>query len=437
MSTHSESASQQLQHRYGVVHFGRRDQYQVAVSLVETGALERLFTDFYTPGWLLALLQHVAPALAQHFQKRHNVLLDDRLTTSLLLKYLWISRWRARGLMPEQVQQALGDMGSECAARYVAQHPQVGMVSYSYHWKALGAIRASGQWGGPAIVFQVHPIAQQVVRVLDMDRAKTGLSYGREAEEIQSVADATVYANSLRYADGILVASTFTARGLMDVGVPAQKIAVVPYGTAVDSLSHQSPTDEPRWQGGHSPLRLLWVGQLAYRKGAHHLLAALRNFSPDRVHLTLVTQSEVPAELHGLMPPHVTLRTAISDTEREQMYRSHHLFVLPSMIEGFGLVYLEALAAGLPILCTWNTGGPDLISDGVEGFIVESGQSDAIAARIETCLRDPYLLPKMSLAARQTAAAWTWPRFRRAICQSITRFERTERSESRITGQEW
>ena len=117
MTCPPDSTVLQLQHRYGVVHFGRRDQYQVAVSLAEIDALERLFTDFYTPGWLLAVLQRTAPRLAQRFRARHNPGLDDRLTMSLLLEYLWISHWQARRLTPELVQEALGDLGSEHAAR--------------------------------------------------------------------------------------------------------------------------------------------------------------------------------------------------------------------------------------------------------------------------------------------------------------------------------
>ena len=162
---------QRLQYHYGVVHFGRRDQYQVAVSLAEIGALERLFTDFYTPGWLLAVLEQTVPGLAQRFRSRYDPDLSDRLTTSLLLQFLRISYWQARRLTPELVQEALGDLGSEYAARYVTQHRQVGMVSYSYHWKALSAsagYRAMGRAGdrfpGPSCrtTGLLHPERRQI-----------------------------------------------------------------------------------------------------------------------------------------------------------------------------------------------------------------------------------------------------------------------------------
>ena len=143
----------------------------------------------------------------------------------------------------------------------------------------------------------------------------------------------------------------------------------------------------------------------------------------------------MPLELRALMPPNVTILNSISNPEREQLYKTHHLFVLPSIIEGFGLVYLEALAAGLPILCTRNTGGADLISDGVEGFIVDLGSSDAIVERIELCLNDPDMLFRMSAAARRVAALWTWPTFRTNLRRSLAELERTGTFRRAPTGQ--
>ena len=180
------------------------------------------------------------------------------------------------------------------------------------------------------------------------------------------------------------------------MGVPSDKIALVPYGAAVTESPTKDVVEEARWLTGCAPLRLLWVGQLAYRKGAHHLFAALRRFSPSQVQLSSGDARRGARRASGADASQCHRLSFRVGSGARQMYRTHHLFVLPSMVEGFGLVYLEALAEGLPILCTPNTGGADLICDGVEGFVVDAGESDAIAERIELCLRDPGLLPKMS-----------------------------------------
>jgi glycosyltransferase involved in cell wall biosynthesis len=141
------------------------------------------------------------------------------------------------------------------------------------------------------------------------------------------------------------------------------------------------------------------------------------------VELSLVTRSEIPKELERLAPDNVRVYARVSDQAREEMYATHHLFAMPSLVEGFGLVYLEALAQGLPIICSSNSGGPDIIRDGVEGFIVAAGDPEAIVERIERCLEAPELLPRMSAAAATTAQEWSWSRFRAGVIDALAVFD--------------
>ncbi len=131
------------------------------------------------------------------------------------------------------------------------------------------------------------------------------------------------------------------------------------------------------------------------------------------------------------MPANVHVYNDIDNQILQALYRNHHLFVMPSLVEGFGLVYQEALAEGLPILCTENTGGADIVTDGVEGFIVPAGDADIIATRIDACLRSRSLLPSMSKAARERSAQWTWERFRSEIRKAIHAFELAKFEKSR------
>src|SRR5208282_2570646 len=79
-------------------------------------------------------------------------------------------------------------------------------------------------------------------------------------------------------------------------------------------------------------------------------------------------------------------------------------FVLPSVEEGFARVITEAMAAGLPVIATHESGATTLVNDGVEGFIVPACQPGAVAAAMEKLGRDPALGERLGAAARRKGA---------------------------------
>jgi glycosyltransferase involved in cell wall biosynthesis len=98
---------------------------------------------------------------------------------------------------------------------------------------------------------------------------------------------------------------------------------------------------------------------------------------------------------------------------------SHDVFLFPSLFEGFGLVLLEAMAMGLPIITTAHTAGPDLIDDGSEGFIVPIRSSEAIAAKLDLLAREPERVQAMSEAAKQRAASFTWETYGERLASAV------------------
>ena len=98
---------------------------------------------------------------------------------------------------------------------------------------------------------------------------------------------------------------------------------------------------------------------------------------------------------------------------------------MPSLIEGFGLVYLESLACGTPVIATPNTGAADLISEGEEGFIVDIRNVEALAERILWCYEHRRELALMRPKARRLAERHTWGAFRRSIIDVISEIEQT------------
>ena len=93
----------------------------------------------------------------------------------------------------------------------------------------------------------------------------------------------------------------------------------------------------------------------------------------------------------------------------------HDVLVLPSLHEGFGLVITEAMAQGLVVITTPNTAGPDLITDGADGFLVPIRSAVAIEEKLVLLRHDHDRLCSMQAAAREKARAYTWENYRERV----------------------
>ena len=98
----------------------------------------------------------------------------------------------------------------------------------------------------------------------------------------------------------------------------------------------------------------------------------------------------------------------------EQM-RQHDVLLFPTLFDGFGLVITEALSQGIPVITTLNSGAPECIRDGVEGFIVPIRSSQAIAARLQQLVDDPEQLVAMRQACLQRAAELSWAGYEQSL----------------------
>ena len=222
----------------------------------------------------------------------------------------------------------------------------------------------------------------------------------------------------LRLADRIFVASEFSRRSLNDYPFPLAPIIVNSYGSPLQSLltpecpAHATPPSHP--------LKILFVGGLHQLKGLSYLIDA-RNILGKKVTLTMIggLLTKECAPLNKALATNHWIPSLSHHEILEQM-RIHDVFVFPSLAEGFGMVITEALSQGLPVITTPNTCGPDVISEGVDGFIVPIRNPEAIVEKIEILLRDRDRLAAMSAAARVKARQLTWESYRARLISDIT-----------------
>jgi glycosyltransferase involved in cell wall biosynthesis len=183
--------------------------------------------------------------------------------------------------------------------------------------------------------------------------------------------------------------------------VPPERLAVLP--NCIEWKKFQlarAPRSQRRPQ-------VLFVGLMyARRKGAHDVIAAAATVVAERpdVEFVLVGSDDEGVEA-GLEVDAATRRALrfTGDLPPEAVRAAYHeasVFVLPSYREGMPMVMLEAMAAGLPVVCGNVNAIPEVVRDGVTGFLVEPGDREALARRILELLRDPALRERIGEAAR-------------------------------------
>lgn len=213
-------------------------------------------------------------------------------------------------------------------------------------------------------------------------------------------------------ADHIFVASSVTEKSLLDIGIVPDKITVIPYGSPTDYFWPRPKPD--------NIFRIIYAGRLSPRKGAHYLLQAWKSLKLPQAELMIVGSNMMP---HDWFAPYQDLCrqvASVSHISLNQYYSAANVLVFPSLIEGFGLVLTEAMACGIPIITTPSTAGPDLITDGVEGFIVPIRDVDVLKEKLEWCYQNPEALAEMGKAARKKAETLSWANYREQLVKKVT-----------------
>lgn len=204
-------------------------------------------------------------------------------------------------------------------------------------------------------------------------------------------------------ADVLLVPSQFVADQLIRRGLPARKILRIPYGVDLERF-HPSEV-RPRVR---KTLRCLFVGQIAHRKGIRFLIESARRLKGWDIEFLLVGPL-VSVELIGDLPPSVRWVPTLSHGDVASQMRRSDMFVLPSIEDSYGLVVLEAMSCGLPVIVSDHAGAVELIQHGENGLVVAAASSAALTSAIELLASDGRLRERLGTAARASVqAGYSW-----------------------------
>lgn len=211
------------------------------------------------------------------------------------------------------------------------------------------------------------------------------------------------YLNSV---DGFIFNSQTTKRvvkGLLESSKPGI-VAYPPTDRFGDAISESEIVERAK----RDEFRILFLGNVIYRKGLHTLLEAISN---QRLAVRLDVVGSLTAQpeyagkmqrfamVHGLSSM-VHFQSSLDREPLQRKLREAHVLVVPSSYEGFGIVYLEGMCFGLPAIGTTAGAAGEIISDGVDGFVIEPENTDMLATRLKVLIEERDILVRMSLAAR-------------------------------------
>jgi len=265
------------------------------------------------------------------------------------------------------------------------------------------------------LLHQVHPYAPALKKVYQREIEKNQLLSEQLLEEIEMTIDNEFYealCEGPRLAHYLTASSGYTKKTLVDEGIAESKITVIPYGADLSKFAVGPGSEGDK-------CKVLFVGTVSARKGIGYLLQAWKSLHPKSAELIIAGYIPENQRLRQeLTLAGVTVLGRVSEQDLINLYQTSSLFCLPSLVEGFGLVYLQSLACGTPILGTEATGAADIVKDhpGV-GFIADSGSVESLALELEKALSSDKLLREMRQECALASVHYNWPDFRKRVAQ--------------------
>ena len=203
-------------------------------------------------------------------------------------------------------------------------------------------------------------------------------------------------------ADAISIPSRFVQTSFEARGFDREKLFLNPYGVNTEDFSPGPRRDEI--------FRVLHCGAVSVQKGVPYLLEAFKQV-PGEAELLLVggVGEEMKPILAGWPDQRVRVKGRVPQKMLPEIYRTADVFCLASLQDGFAMVFLQAMSAGLAVIGTERGGAPDILTDGKDGFIVPAESSIELAERLNFLRNNPDKRRSMGRSAAETIrSGFTW-----------------------------
>lgn len=217
----------------------------------------------------------------------------------------------------------------------------------------------------------------------------------------------------LAEADYVFCPSELVRQSLLEAGIEEGKIRLISQGVDIQRFKF---TRTPESFAGQ--FKALFIGHLGFRKGLPYLLQAWDKLQFKDAQLILVGGEE--REIQNYLHPFREREDVVfaGYTDPKPYLAKATVFVCPSIEDGFGLVVLEAMASGVAVIVSQNTGAKDVMREGQDGFIVPAGDTEALAEKLSELYGNRDLAFRWGQSAAQQALEYDWSVYRRKLIET-------------------
>lgn len=396
-----------------ISHAGKQHAYKLALSLQKLGRLSKFVTSaYYDPVRFPDSLFSSFAGVDTFLKKRHEAGLSDKVKRFPFFE------------IPELTLRALfGNNRLVSDAVCIRDMLFDGLVAKTQirdckaFWGFQGSCRESLKKAREIKITAVAEFSTahvtSAIKILGEEKEKNP----EWADSINNLYFPAWYLERLKeepfLADYCVVASGFSKKTLEDAGVEAGKILVLPLGVDIEKFAFEK-------RKKNRPFQVLFVGSVGQRKGIKYLLDAVKRLNTHNVKLKIIGpiigSGRTFKRYSGM---HEYLGALNQDEIRRHMHESDCL-VLPSVFEGFGRVIPEAMATGMPVIASANTAAPEIIREGVDGFVVEPRDIDGLSDKLEWLMTNEKKAADMGCNARKRAEEFSWERYTQKLKKLIT-----------------
>lgn len=405
-----------------VAHPGKQHSYRLASALKKAGMLHSYVTEIYDKdsSWMMQLVKKIVnPKNLKRAKAHHNPDLDDSEVTQFceLGGFLELLSIRLDPSMKlyRKISRVITNRFGIKLAKYAIKE-DVDMI-ICYDADSYSCFRYLKQ----------H--APHIKRVLDVSIAARPYMKELFLKEIEVTGDTSIkqenlylwqgtldrFYSEIRDSDYFLAASDFVIDSLIFCGAEKERIFKVPYGANTSSslpINDASESDS---------LRIQFVGQTNARKGMPMLLDCVSSLPAEKFQMTItggINKKSAYIAKH-LNDTNINFTGFVNHDQLQHLYEEAHIFVLPSIAEGMAMVGIEAMACGLPVICTYSSGLADLIIEGETGFVIPSSDPVALKEKLEWFAKHKDCIKIMGERARDIAQRYTWEMYEKNVVDAI------------------